>query len=69
MFDDAALALEEIAPEDKIRSEVLSARMRSIWLLRDGTWLQRWQIPRESGARELRLVDQPSLRDSPLRGH
>ena len=27
MFDEAALALEEIAPEDKIRSEVLGARV------------------------------------------
>ena len=27
MFDDAALALEEIAPEDKTRTEVLSARV------------------------------------------
>ena len=27
MFDDAALALEEIAPEDKTRREVLSARI------------------------------------------
>ena len=27
MFDDAALALEEIAPEDKVRSEVLGARI------------------------------------------
>ena len=27
MFDDAALALEEIAPEDKTRSEVLGARV------------------------------------------
>jgi hypothetical protein len=26
-FDDAALALEEIAPEDKTRTEVLSARV------------------------------------------
>jgi Flp pilus assembly protein TadD len=27
MFDDAALALEEIEPEDKIRNEVLGARV------------------------------------------
>ena len=27
MLDDAALALEEIAPEDKTRSEVLGARV------------------------------------------
>ena len=27
MFDDAALALEEIAPEDKNRTEVLGARV------------------------------------------
>jgi lipopolysaccharide biosynthesis regulator YciM len=27
MFDDAALALEEIAPEDKNRNEVLGARV------------------------------------------
>jgi lipopolysaccharide biosynthesis regulator YciM len=27
MFDDAALALEEIKPEDKTRTEVLSARV------------------------------------------
>jgi Flp pilus assembly protein TadD len=27
MFDDAALALEEIAPEDKTRTEVLGARV------------------------------------------
>jgi Flp pilus assembly protein TadD len=28
MFDDAALVLEEIEPEDKTRSEVLGARVR-----------------------------------------
>ena len=27
MFDDAALALEEIEPEDKTRTEVLGARI------------------------------------------
>ena len=27
MFDDAALVLEEIAPEDKTRNEVLGARV------------------------------------------
>ena len=28
MFDDASMVLEEIAPEDKMRNEVLGARVR-----------------------------------------
>jgi hypothetical protein len=42
MFDDAALALEEIAPEDKTRSEVLGARV-AIYLSA-GKWPQRSQL-------------------------
>ena len=41
MFDDAALALEEIEPEDKTRNEVLGARVTSTWQPRNGTWPQR----------------------------
>ena len=36
MFDDAALVLEEIAPEDKNRNEVLGARV-AIYLAHRGT--------------------------------
>jgi hypothetical protein len=45
MFDDATLALEEIAPEDKTRSEVLGARV-AIYLAAE-KWdmaCSRWQI-------------------------
>ena len=40
MLDDAALALEEIEPEDKTRTEVLGARVASISRPRNGTWLR-----------------------------
>jgi hypothetical protein len=43
MFDDAALVLEEIAPEDKNRNEVLGARVNSTWWPRNGIWPQ--QLP------------------------
>jgi FMN-dependent dehydrogenase len=37
MFDDAALVLEEIAPEDKNRNEVLGARVNLYMGIRRGT--------------------------------
>ena len=47
MFDDAALALEEIEPEDKTREEVLGARVAIYIAARNGTWRQRSQSSRE----------------------
>ena len=41
MLDDAALALEEIAPEDKTRNEVLGTALTSTWRQGSRIWLQR----------------------------
>ena len=41
MFDDAALALEAIEPQDKTRKEVLGPELTSISRPRSGTWLPR----------------------------
>lgn len=41
MFDDAAQALEEIAPEDRTRNEVLALAFTSTWQPRNRTWLLR----------------------------
>ena len=41
MFDDAALVLEEIAPEDKTRNEVLVRVLAFTWRPRSGIWPQR----------------------------
>jgi hypothetical protein len=38
MFDDAASVLEEIAPEDKTRNEVLGARVNLYMAARNGIW-------------------------------
>jgi hypothetical protein len=40
MFDDAALALEEIAPEDKNRTEALGARVVLYIAAKKWTWPQ-----------------------------
>jgi len=44
MFDDAALILEEIEPEDKTRSEVLVRVLASTWRPRNGTCPRRWLV-------------------------
>jgi hypothetical protein len=41
MFDDAAMVLEEIAPEDKSRNEVLGARVNLYRQPRSRIWPQR----------------------------
>jgi hypothetical protein len=41
MFDDAAMVLEEIAPEDKTRNEVLGARINFTWQPKSGIWPRR----------------------------
>ena len=41
MFDDAALVLEEIAPEDKNRTEVLGARVVLYLAAKSGIWARR----------------------------
>ena len=38
MFDDAAMVLEEITPEDKTRSEVLGVRVDIYLAAEKGTW-------------------------------
>ena len=70
MFDDAALALEEINPEDKIRSEVLSARM-NIHLASE-----QWDIAATVTNHLVKVEPEGSgwwikfrLCDSPRRGH
>ena len=40
MFDDAAFVLEEIAPEDKNRNEVLGARVNLYMVAKNGIWPQ-----------------------------
>jgi hypothetical protein len=44
MFDDAALALEEIEPEDKTRTEVRGARVVLYTAAKNGTWPQRLPV-------------------------
>jgi hypothetical protein len=41
MLDHAALALEEIEPEEKTRTEVLGARVALYITAKNGTWPQR----------------------------
>jgi lipopolysaccharide biosynthesis regulator YciM len=62
MFDAAALVLEEIAPEDKTRNEVLGARV-GIYMA-----AKKWDMVAavashlvKADPRNLRLVDQPRL--------
>ncbi len=40
MFEDAAMVLEEIEPQDKTRNEVLGARVNLYMAARSGTWQQ-----------------------------
>ena len=70
MIDDAALVLEEIAPEDKTRNEVLGARVGIYMAAKK--WDKAATVasrPRENRAREFRLVDQHCLREAALRRH
>ena len=41
MFDEAAMVLEEIAPEDKTRNEAWARVLAFTWQPGSGTWPQR----------------------------
>ena len=59
MLDDAALALEEITPEDKTRIEVLGARVGIYMAAKK--WEMAAVVASESGASKRGLVDQPGI--------
>ena len=70
MFDDAALVLEEIEPEDKTRNEVLAARV-ALYIA-----AKKWDMAAAVASHLVKvependsLVDQPRLFGQTERGH